>query len=443
MSDNPLLRPVDQQCGSATLRPIKPEHFRPAYDAEMKAHLDAVAAIAAGTEPATFANTIVPLETAGLGLARIDAVFGHLTGADTNPALQAVEREMAPLLAAHWDAIFLNAGAVPPHRGRVAGPRDRSAPKRRASSTATTPISCAPAPGSTGAGKARLEAINQRLAAIGTAFGQNVLADESSGCWSSTAPDDLAGLPDSVVAVAAEAAAERKLPGKYVITLGRSSIEPFLQFSTRRDLREKAFEAWIRRGEFGGDTDNRALIAETIALRAERAKLMGFASYAHFSLDDTMAKSPDAVADLLHSVWEPAKRAPSRRAGQAAGGDRSRRRQFPARRARLAALCRKGPQDRVRFRRGRAKALPLAGQDDRGGLRHRDPALRPQLRRVTGLDLYNKDARVWRVTRGRPRDRASSSATISPARASGAAPGCRASATSTSSTATCARSSST
>ena len=111
-----------------------------------------------------------------------------------------------------------------------------------------------------------------------------------------------------MIAVAAEAAAERDLPGKHVITLGRSSIEPFLQFSTRRDLREKAFEAWIRRGEFGGASDNRALIAETIALRAERAKLLGFESYAHFSLDDTMAKTPEAVADLLRSVWEPAKR---------------------------------------------------------------------------------------------------------------------------------------
>lgn len=398
MSDNPLLRPFAGNAGLPPFSQITPAHFRPAYEAEMGAHLDAVAAIAGNSAPATFENTIIPLETSGLGLSRIDAVFGHLTGADTNPELQAVEREMAPLLAAHWDAIFLNAAlfrrletvwqnraALGPEEARVA---DRYHTNFVRSGS-----------GLAGAAKARLEAINQRLAATSTSFGQNVLADESAWMLVLETPDDLAGLPDSVIAVAAEAAAERKLPGKYVITLGRSSIEPFLQFSTRRDLREKAFEAWIRRGEFGGETDNRGLMAEMIALRAERAKLMGFATYAHFSLDDTMAKSPDAVANLLRSVWEPAKRrlageqAKLQAAVAAEGGNFA-----------LAAHDWRHFAEKVRkaeFDFDEAELKPYLSLDKIIAAAF-DTATRLfglSFEELTGLDLYNNDARVWRVTR--------------------------------------------
>src|SRR5262249_38824711 len=115
------------------------------------------------------------------------------------------------------------------------------------------------------------------------------------------------GLPDFLRSAARAAAAERGMPGKHVITLSRSSVEPFLQFSDRRDLREKAFRVWLARGDNGDKTDNKAIIAETIALRAERAKLLGYESFAHYRLDDAMAKTPQAVRDLLERVWKPAR----------------------------------------------------------------------------------------------------------------------------------------
>ncbi len=148
----------------------------------------------------------------------------------------------------------------------------------------------------------RLAAINERLASLGTQFGQNVLADEKS--WTLTLEEgDLAGLPEFARDNARAAAEERGHAGKYVMTLGRSSAETFLQFSARRDLREKLFQAWIKRGENGGPTDNRAIIAELVALRAERAKLLGFASFADYRLDDQMAKTPANAKALLEDVW--------------------------------------------------------------------------------------------------------------------------------------------
>jgi peptidyl-dipeptidase Dcp len=148
--------------------------------------------------------------------------------------------------------------------------------------------------------------IGERLAVLGTQFSQNVLADEQAYTLVLATEEDLAGLPDFLVAAAREAAIERGIDG-HVITLSRSSIEPFLQYSSRRDLREKAFQAWLARGEGGGATDNRAIIAEMIELRAERARLLAYPSFAHFRLDDTMAGAPERALALLRSVWEPAR----------------------------------------------------------------------------------------------------------------------------------------
>src|SRR6185312_5152609 len=148
----------------------------------------------------------------------------------------------------------------------------------------------------------RLAAINERLATLGTQFGQNVLKDEKSFTMV-LEEGDLVGLPEFARAAARAAADERGHPGKFAITLARSSIETFLQFASRRDLREKAFQAWIARGENGGTTDNRAPIGEMVALRAERAQLLGFANYAAYRLDDQMAKTPQAARKLLDEVW--------------------------------------------------------------------------------------------------------------------------------------------
>ena len=212
----------------------------------------------------------------------------------------------------------------------------------------------------TGAAKERMGEIKQRLAALGTTFSQNVLADEKAFVLPLPDAKDRAGLPDFLVAAAAGAAKERASPASHVITLSRSLIEPFLTFSARRDLREQAFKAWIARGENGGDTDNRAIVAETLALREERARLLGYDSFAAYKLDDTMAKTPAAVAQLLETVWAPAKAQAAIERDKLQAMAAEGRRQHHHRAMGLALLRREGADRRVRARRGRDQALPAA-----------------------------------------------------------------------------------
>ncbi len=302
-SDNPLLQPWDG-IGLPPFDAIRPEQFRPAFDATMAAQREAVSAIAQSPEPPTFANTVVAMETSGLGLDRVAAVFFHLASADTNEALQAVEREIAPLLARHGNAIYLDRALF----ARVDALWQARAglgldDEQRQVLDRYHTIFVRAGAALSEAGKTRLAEIGERLAALGTQFSQNVLAAEN-GFMLELGEDDLDGLPESVRSAAAEAARDRGLKNKYVITLSRSSIEPFLQFSSRRDLREKAFNAWVQRGE----KENAALIAETVRLRNERAQLLGYKTFAHFKLADSMAKTPDAVSELLDAVWAPALR---------------------------------------------------------------------------------------------------------------------------------------
>ncbi|MCR4283143.1 MAG: M3 family metallopeptidase [Bauldia sp.] len=398
-SDNPLLAAWTDRLGLPPFDRIKPEHFRPAFDATMAEQMAAVTAIAGSKKPAAFDNTIAAMERSGLSLEKVAAVFFHLAGADTDDALQAVEREIAPLLARHGNEIYLD-DALFRRIEAVFDARDASdldAEQKRVVERYHTIFVRAGA-ALDAAGKKRLAAINERLAEIGTLFGQNVLADESSWMLILDGPADLAGLPESAIAAAAEAASERSLPGKHVITLSRSSIEPFLQFSTRRDLREKAFEAWIRRGEGGGKTDNRALISEMISLRAERARLMGYPSYAHFRLADTMAKTPEAVSELLRAVWEPAK-------GRVAAEEKALQDEIAAEGGnfRVAAWDWRHYAERVRKRAfdfDEAELKPYlrldriieAAFDVAGRL------FGLSFKEAAAVSLYNPDVRVWKVT---------------------------------------------
>jgi peptidyl-dipeptidase Dcp len=215
---------------------------------------------------------------------------------------------MAPLLAQHRNAIFLNEALF----RRIAELKERevglglSAEQSRVLERYHTAFlrQGAGLPAET---KRRLAEISERLATLGTKFGQNLLADEKAYTQVLESEADLAGLPDFLRDAAAKAAADRNMSGKHVITLARSLIELFLQFSARRDLREAAFKAWVARGENSGETDNRPIITETVALRAERARLLGYANFAEFRLDDSMAKTPETALGLLHSVWMPAR----------------------------------------------------------------------------------------------------------------------------------------
>jgi len=300
---NPLL---DVWTGPFELPPfatIGPEHFRPAFDQALAAHRAEIDAIATNRAAASFENTIVALEKSGRGLDRVANLFFVLAGAHTSDEIEAIERDISPLLARHANALHLNRALY----GRIAdlyAKRDTlhlDAEEARVLERYHTRFVRAGAALEKSA-QDRLAAINERLASLGTQFGQNVLADEKSFALVLD-ESDLAGLPEFARAAARAAAEERGHSNKYVITLARSSVETFLQFSARRDLREKAFQAWIRRGENGGATDNRALIAEMVGLRAERAKLLGFATFADYRLDDQMAKTPAAARGLLDDVW--------------------------------------------------------------------------------------------------------------------------------------------
>src|SRR5215471_4005706 len=236
--DNPLLAQWRGPFGVPAFDRIEPAHFRPAFARAFATHAAEVAAIAGNAQAPTFANTIDALEASGEALTRAVDLFHLLAGAHTNDAILAFERELAPLKAKHWDKILMDEALF----GRIDGlyrMRDQlalSAEQRRVLERYHLKFTRAGAALDAPA-KARLADVNERLATLGTTFSQNVLADEQSYALVLGGEDDLAGLPDFV----RTAAEERGLAGKHAITISRSSVEPFLQFSTRRDLREKIF----------------------------------------------------------------------------------------------------------------------------------------------------------------------------------------------------------
>ncbi|MEM7518364.1 MAG: M3 family metallopeptidase, partial [Planctomycetota bacterium] len=280
-------------------------HFRPAFDAALAEHNAEIEAIAASDTAPDFANTVEAMERSGETLDKVAAVFFNLTSSHTNEALQEIERDIAPVLSRHHSAILLDQRLA----GRIFALNAEGLTVEQAR-VLTLYVEMFERAGARldEAARARMTEIKARLSELGTAFSQNVLKDESE--WSMTlGEEDLEGLPEFLIATAKQEAESRGQQG-YAITLSRSSVEPFLVFSTRRDLRETAWKAWIARGE----QTNWSLIEETVKLRIERANLLGFETFADYKLDNQMAKTPDAVRDLLMAVWEPAKR----RAGEEA-----------------------------------------------------------------------------------------------------------------------------
>ncbi len=278
--------------------------FGPAFEAALAEARQNIATIAAQKEAPTFANTIEAMERAEAALDRVAGLFFNLSGADSTPALEALQRELSPKLAAYHSEMMMNPALWA--RVKAVAPEGLTPEQARVLDLYQKMFRRAGAE-LEGDSKTRFAEIMQRLATLGTGFTQNLLADERA--WHMPlAEADLASLPQDVIAAAASAAKERGENG-HVLTLSRSLITPFLQFSPRRDLRKKAFKAWVARGENGGETDNRAVALEMLALRDERAKLLGFKNFAAYKLDGEMAKTPDAVRKLLMQVWAPAKAA--------------------------------------------------------------------------------------------------------------------------------------
>ncbi|HEY0214336.1 MAG TPA: M3 family metallopeptidase [Paenirhodobacter sp.] len=303
---NPLLTEWTADFALPPFAAIKDQDFAPAYDAALAQARANIARIAGDDHAPTFANTIEAMEQAETLLDRVSGVFYNLSGADSTPAREALMRDLAPKMAAFSSEITMNGPlfqridtlwqrradlGLTPEQVRVLELYHSSFVRAGAALT--------------GDQAKRMAAIKERLAVLSTAFSQNLLADERDWFRPLT-PEDLQGLPDFVVQAARGAGQERGLDGP-VLTLNRSLIVPFLQFSPRRDLREIAYAAWVARGANGGETDNRANAAEILRLRAERARLLGFDTFARFKLDDEMAKTPAQVRDLLMRVWAPAR----------------------------------------------------------------------------------------------------------------------------------------
>ena len=304
--ENPLLAPWTGPYGGVPpFDRVEVAHFAPALEAAMAEALAEVDGIAHDPAPPTFENTLAALEGIGRTLDRVGAVYGVWSSTMSGPEFQAVEREMAPKLAAFGDRITQNealfrriedvyaagdAAGLTPEQRRLAWRHHTDFVRAGARLDA--------------ASKARMSEINQRLAELYTRFAQNVLQDETDQFLLLRDAADLAGLPSSQVDAAASAARARGESG-WLIANTRSSIDPFLTYSTRRDLRERAWRLFVGRGDAGA-TDNTPLVREILKLRAERARLLGYATHAHWRLEDAMARTPEQAMALLEAVWTPA-----------------------------------------------------------------------------------------------------------------------------------------
>ncbi len=303
---NPLLADWDTPYGLPPFDEISDDDFAPAVT-EALAHSRAnIAAITENSDAPDFDNTIVALERADELLSRVLGAFYNVAGADSNAKREELQREFAPMLSAYGSeitenkALFARVDAVWQKRDAL----DLTDEQKRVLMLTRRGFVRSGARLEGDEAK-RLREVKSRLSVLGTSFTQNLLADERSW-FMPLGDDDLAGLPEFVIATA-RAAGEEKGAGGPVVTLSRSLIVPFLQFSDRRDLREKAYEAWGARGANGGKTDNRAIAAETLKLREERANLLGYDTFSDFKLETEMAGTPQAVRDLLMNVWAPAK----------------------------------------------------------------------------------------------------------------------------------------
>ncbi len=307
-AQNPLLeRWVGPYGGVPAFDKVQVEQFKPAIEAAMEQARGEIAAIANNPAAPTFENTLVALEDMGRALGNVMTVYGVWSSTMSGPEFQAIEREMAPKLAAFMDEIAQNeklfrrveAVYTSPEKAKLSPEQQRLSWLRYTNFVRAGAKLDA-------ASKKRLADINQRLASLYTSFSQNVLADEEGYTVVIEKEEDLAGLPDSVRAGAAAAAEARGMKGKWVITNTRSAMEPFLTYSSRRDLREKVWRNYVNRGDNGDARDNNQIISEVLQLRAERAKLLGYATHAHWRLENTMARTPERAMTLMEAVWTPA-----------------------------------------------------------------------------------------------------------------------------------------
>jgi peptidyl-dipeptidase Dcp len=282
--------------------------FKPALEAAMAEELAETERIANNTAPPDFENTIVALERSGQSLNRVGTLYGVWGATMSSPDYQAVQREMAPRLAAFNDQITQNEALFKRIEAVYNSPaKAKLTPEQQRLTWLYYTNFVRAGARLNPEAKKRLSQINQQLAGLYTKFSQNVLAEETDQFIVLKSEEELAGLPQSLRDAAAAAAESKKQqPGTWVVMNTRSSIDPFLTYSDRRDLREKAWLMFVNRGDNGGEHDNNAIITEILQLRAERAKLLGYPTHAHWRLENSMAKTPEKAMELMEAVWKPA-----------------------------------------------------------------------------------------------------------------------------------------
>ena len=303
---NPLLTDWDTPFQIAPFDRISDDDFAPAFEQALAQDLKDTLAVAQNPDAPSFANTIEALMATGQQLDKVLSAFYTIAGADSNAAREALMRDFSPKLSAHSSEIYSNKALFARIDALWAERDALDLDDEQARVLMLTHRNFIRAgAGLTGAAEVRMKGIKERLAVLGTEFSQNLLADERD--WHMQLSDsDMEGLPDFLTAAAKAAGSEKGVEGA-IITLSRSLVVPFMQFSPRRDLRARAYKAWAARGANGGATDNRDLAREMLALRQEMAKLLGYPDFASFKLETEMAKTPGNVRQLLEDVWAPAK----------------------------------------------------------------------------------------------------------------------------------------
>ncbi|MEM9997757.1 MAG: M3 family metallopeptidase [Bacteroidota bacterium] len=304
--DNPLLMAWDTPFGTPPLDKIDEAHFLPAYEVALATHTAEIEAIATNAEAPTFENTMLAMQQAGRDLGRISRVFFNLTSSASNDEIRAIQREMSPRLAAHSASITLNPALFARIDALYQARETLGLEPQQARLLETTHEDFIRAGAQLeGADRERFAEVRSALAGLYTQFSQNEQADREA--WTLELSEaDIAELPDYIVSAAAGAAADRGMEG-HVITLARSSVEPFLQASPNREQREIAWRAWTQRGSNENANDNEDTIREILALRLEMANLLGFETFAHYRTAGTMAGTPDAAMSLMEQVWWPAR----------------------------------------------------------------------------------------------------------------------------------------
>ena len=308
-NNNPFFAEWKTPFGVPPFDQIRPEHFKPAYEEGMKRENAEIQAIIDNPDAPTFENTILAYDNSGAFLSRVRTVFGGINGANTNDELQAVNQEMTPVLSKHGNEIAMNpqlfarVKTVYDQRETLGLDADRMRLLER------TYKGFERSGANLGeADKAKLKTISERLSMLALDFGQNLLADTKEFIVTIDDEADLAGLPQSSIEAAALAAKQRGEEGKWVFTLDKPSWIPFLQYSTKPEIREKLYDGYLTLGMRGNANDNRRIMEEIAKLRIERAQLLGFDNYSEYVLDMQMAKTPANVYDLLDQIWTPALR---------------------------------------------------------------------------------------------------------------------------------------